>query len=486
MTVPVPAGFGLDPDLDLRVVASGRILLGGAPLRILRLTEAGAGTVRRWFRGEPVGSGAGEGLLARRLLDAGVAHPRPPRRSDPGGPAQDEPRHRLTVVLPVRDDADGVALTLDRLFGGGTGPTPDQRPVVVVDDGSADPGRLGQAVRRRALVLRTGSGGGPGQARMVGLGRCSTELVAFVDAGVTVSAEDLDRLVDHLGDPAVVAVAPRVASRAGSGLVARYERLHSPLDLGTRPALVRPSSRVAYVPTACLVVRRAALDAVGGFDPALRYGEDVDLAWRLVDAGGSIRYDPSITAEHPPRPDLRRFVAQRLAYGSSAGPLARRHGDRVAPTRCSGWSVAVWGLVVAGRPGAGLALAAWTARALRPKLAGLPEPMAEAVRLTAVGHLWAARTLSRQLVRAWWPVTALALTAAPRSGRRLVAVGVAASVADRKARSPAVAALAVVDDLAYGFGVWRSLGRRGTARAVLPGLVSWPVRRRAAEPVTGR
>ena len=48
-------------------------------------------------------------------------------------------------------------------------------------------------------------------------------------------------------------------------------------------------TKVSYVPTAALLVRRAALDSVtpgGGavFDPALRYGEDVDLVWRLHDA----------------------------------------------------------------------------------------------------------------------------------------------------------------------------------------------------------
>ena len=79
---------------------------------------------------------------------------------------------------------------------------------------------------------------------------------------------------------------------------------------------MRPGSRVSYVPTAALLVRRSALDSVaiddaaipapghlagpgplssrGVFDPALRYGEDVDLIWRLHDAGWRVRYEPSV------------------------------------------------------------------------------------------------------------------------------------------------------------------------------------------------
>ena len=46
------------------------------------------------------------------------------------------------------------------------------------------------------------------------------------------------------------------------------------------------------MPTAALVVRRAVLE--DGLDTALRYGEDVDLVWRLHDAGWRVRYDPAV------------------------------------------------------------------------------------------------------------------------------------------------------------------------------------------------
>jgi hypothetical protein len=51
------------------------VLVGGSPVRVLRLTSAGARAVAGWFSGVPVGDSATARALARRLLDAGIAHP---------------------------------------------------------------------------------------------------------------------------------------------------------------------------------------------------------------------------------------------------------------------------------------------------------------------------------------------------------------------------------------------------------------------------
>src|ERR1019366_5132567 len=97
-------------------------------------------------------------------------------------------------------------------------------------------------------------------------------------------------LAGHFADPLVAGGAPRIVAppRGPAGSV---------LDLGNRPAGVAPMTRVAYVPTAALLVRRAALG--GGFDESLRYGEDVDLIWRLIEAGWRGRYEAGVGGAHP-------------------------------------------------------------------------------------------------------------------------------------------------------------------------------------------
>src|SRR5690606_10496937 len=118
-----------------------------------------------------------------------------------------------------------------------------------------------------------------------GAATASADWLLFVDAGVELHPAALDALGRLAAPPSVGLVAPRVRSTPGPGLLERYEVASSPLDLGPRPSTVRPGGRVGYVPSAALLVRRVAFVEVGGFDARLRYGEDVDLVWRLVAAG---------------------------------------------------------------------------------------------------------------------------------------------------------------------------------------------------------
>jgi len=50
---------------------------------------------------------------------------------------------------------------------------------------------------------------------------------------------------------------------------------------------------------ACMMLRRATYDQVGGFDEAFfMYGEDIDLSLRILQAGWKIRYHPSAVITH--------------------------------------------------------------------------------------------------------------------------------------------------------------------------------------------
>jgi mycofactocin system glycosyltransferase len=320
---------------------------------------------------------------------------------------------------------------------------------------------------------------------MTGLAAVDTEFVVFVDADVVLPAGWWHDLAPHFDDPAVVAVAPRVVSAPGPSLRERYESAHSPLDLGSEPANVAPLRRVAYVPTAVFAARVDALRAVGGFDPALRVGEDVDLVWRLAAEGGTVRYAPEVEAEHRPRATWIAMARQRIQYGGSAVDLAERHGSLVAPARCSRWSLAAWGAVAVGRPLVGATIAVGSSTALARKLSALPGANREALRIAGWGHLQAGRGLAVATSRVWWP---LALPLA--RFRRLRPAVVAAMVGPaawqwwkgvRPGDPVRSVALRVIDDMTYGVGVWRRAMARRRIRVLLPDLTEWPGRRPAVE-----
>jgi mycofactocin system glycosyltransferase len=243
---------------------------------------------------------------------------------------------------------------------------------------------------------------------------------------------------------------------------------------------------VPFVPTAALVVRRAALEAIGGFDETLRFGEDVDFVWRLDQAGWTVRYDPAVTVAHPSRPTAAAWLRQRFDYGTSAAPLARRHGAAVAPLAVSPWSLVSWCLEGIGHPAAGATVAAITTAQLAPRLRGLQQPWTEAARLAGAGHLHAGTAVADAVRRAWWPIALGAGAVSRRARLGVAAAAIVPPLLEWRSRRPALdpirwTALRLVDDVAYCAGVWAGCVRERSFEALKPDLTSWPGRRAAIE-----
>jgi mycofactocin glycosyltransferase len=489
---PLPGGFGIELDAGTKQLSDGT-LFGGSPARAIRLTPVGSRALAELLDG-PVRSAAA-GTLGRRLTDAGLAHPVPPADAAAGPTALS-----VTVVIPVRDRA----ALLDRCLAAVGG----DHPVLVVDDGSADPPSIAAVAERYGAALcRRDRSGGPAAARNAGLAAVQTDLVAFLDSDCTPPPGWIEALAPHLADPLVGAVAPRIVASPSpasrSSAAARYAAVRGSLDLGGRPGRVQPGSRVSYVPTAALLVRRAALArvAIGRdvFDPALRYGEDVDLVWRLHRAGWRIRYEPAIEVQHAGPATWSALLARRFSYGSSAGPLARRHPDNMAPLVLQPWPAAASAALLARRPALALAAAVGGCVDLAALIrrAGIPADGAAGATVTAITQTWLG--IGRYATQFAAPAMAVLLmtpggsSPARRWSRRVAAASLLlgpalTGYAQRKPRlDPVTFTLAhIADDVCYGAGVWAGCLRARTLVPVTP-VISWrPLRvsggRRDARP----
>ena len=305
-------------------------------MRLFRIAPRARDLLARWRTGAPVGSVKAAQVLARRLVSSGAFSPRPVE-------AAFHPPD-VTVVVPVRDRP----AQLDRLLG-----ALDGLACVVVDDASADAGVAKEiAERHGARFVGLTSNAGPSGARNAGLEKVHSALVAFVDSDCVPVEGWLGPLLGHFDDPLVAAVAPRIVAAAARppNALSRFEGVRSSLDRGQHEGPVRPGSPIPFVPSAALLVRTDVVTGTELFDASLRGGEDVDLVWRLTEAGWDIRYVPASTVEHDGAATLGAFLARRAFYGTTAAPLARRHPGTLAPVHVSGWSVAVWGLALARRP----------------------------------------------------------------------------------------------------------------------------------------
>jgi len=255
----LPAGFRVRLREDLIHADGGRLLVGGSPVRAIRLSAKGRALLAG---GSLTVDGPATAQLARRLLDGNLASP-------VVGDLDVAPTD-ITVVVPVRNRADQLEHCLAALV---------PLRVIVVDDASKDRHSVALVARRHgASLLPLATNLGPAGARNAGLRLVRTPLVAFVDSDVTIDSKRLLDLARHCADPQVALVGPRVVGRSRRPhprWFERYDMAVSSLDLGRVEGVVRPGATIGWLPSACLVGRTAHLRGdIGGFEGSWRVAED--------------------------------------------------------------------------------------------------------------------------------------------------------------------------------------------------------------------
>lgn len=453
-------------DSSWRRPALGAVVFAGSPIKMFRLGLAGKNIATLIECGEALPTG--HESLTDRLLDAGAIHP--------VVSSGDELPYQLpdiTVVIPAFVQSAGDATQLSALVAHCTG----VGRIIVVDD--ASPHAL--PTLETATVITLATNVGPGMARNTGLAQVTTPLVAFVDLDVTITINTLSVLLAYFADERLGIVAPRVACDNTGGMIGDYERVRSPLDLGSNQARIAPGTRVSYAPSALWLCRTEAIRVANGFDDSLRVGEDVDALWRIIAAGWRCRYQPEATASHPPRATLHDFISQRRAYGRSAAALGARHPGTMAPVRVSAYSASMWGLIACGFPFLGALVGAYTVVALVRKLRDVPNSTEESLRLAGLGNLHAARLLASAATRAWWPIAVILALVSRRARKVLFVVALVPAMYEWWSQRPALdplryIALRLIDDVSYGAGVWEGVIAHRSADALMPDVSAWPTK----------
>ncbi len=220
-------------------------------------------------------------------------------------------------------------------------------PVVVVDDGSVDPGTtraVAQEFGARLVRLRVARSGPPPPATPA-WPLATTACVAFLDSDVVPGPGWLAVLRRHLDDPAVGVVGPRVLGgepRADDSVAVPLRggpllaRPRSPARPGAAPGSggLPPQRRPAGTPLGGAGRRRASTSA-------MQVAEDVDLVWRLHDAGWRVRYEPAAVVRHDHRTDAGPVAAaqgllrHRCRAAGRSARLRRRPRGAHAVDRCA-------------------------------------------------------------------------------------------------------------------------------------------------------
>jgi GT2 family glycosyltransferase len=210
--------------------------------------------------------------------------------------------------------------------------------VIVVDDGSTD-ATPQIASEYGARVIRTANQG-LGAARNEGMRAATGEIVAYIDDDARPDPHWLTYLANMYLQTDFVAIGgPNVAPQE-DGRIAEAVA-HAPGG----PVHVLVTDTVAdHLPGCNLTIRRAALEAIGGFDT--RYsaaGDDVDVCWRLQENGGKLGFHPGAMVWHHRRNSAKAYWKQQRDYGRAEALLEEKWPERYNVMGHLSWSGRLYG-----------------------------------------------------------------------------------------------------------------------------------------------
>jgi len=210
--------------------------------------------------------------------------------------------------------------------------------VIVVDDGSTD--ASADIAREHACRLVSTDNRGLGSARNTGMREASGEIVAYLDDDAHPDPHWLRYLVATLEDGRFAGVGGPNLPPAHDGPVARCVA-----EAPGGPIHVLLSDREAeHLPGCNMAFRRTALESLAGFDPQFRVaGDDVDICWRLLEAGHRLGFSPAAVVWHSRRPSVRAYLRQQRGYGAAEALLERKWPQRYGPTGQARWRGRLYG-----------------------------------------------------------------------------------------------------------------------------------------------
>jgi GT2 family glycosyltransferase len=219
--------------------------------------------------------------------------------------------------------------------------------VTVVDNASPDDS-VATVADLPLEIVQAPRNGGFAYGCNLGAARGSAPYLLFLNPDARIGEPALQTLIEALRDePATGLVAPRIRDDDGSlsFSLRRFPRLRSTYaqalflhrlspqaawtdELIRNAAAYERAGTAEWLSGACMLVRRTAYEAVGGFDERFfLYCEDTDLCLRLWQAGHAVRFEPGAEVRHVGGASSGAGETQAIAARSRV-LYARKHTSR--------------------------------------------------------------------------------------------------------------------------------------------------------------
>ncbi len=211
--------------------------------------------------------------------------------------------------------------------------------IIVVDDGSTD--GVQEIARSFAQVrcLRQ-EHSGLSVARNLGARAAMGDIIAYTDDDCMADEDWLSHLALGFDDPQWVAAGgPNIPPPTKN----RTEVMVAAAPGGPSHVLLH-DEEAEHLPGCNLAIRCSALEAVGGFRAPFRVaGDDVDICWRLREAGGRLRFVPGAMVWHHRRGSVLSYFRQQSGYGYAEALLVKHHPRHFGVLGGARWRGLVYG-----------------------------------------------------------------------------------------------------------------------------------------------
>jgi hypothetical protein len=211
--------------------------------------------------------------------------------------------------------------------------------VLVIDDGSTD--RVPEVVKQFPAVRYVRQEhGGLSVARNRGMTEARGEVIAYTDDDCRADEDWLYYLALGFAEQEWVAVGgPNIPPPPRN----RTEAVVAAAPGGPAHVLLT-DEEAEHLPGCNLAIRVNALRAIGGFRAQFRAaGDDVDVCWRLRDAGGKLRFVSAAMVWHHRRFTVGAYLMQQRGYGRAEALLMQAHSLRFGPLGGARWRGLIYG-----------------------------------------------------------------------------------------------------------------------------------------------
>ena len=229
----------------------------------------------------------------------------------------------LTVVVPTKNEEANIAACLDAFA-----PFRGEIELIVVDNSSPDRTREIAAEHGATVLVQ-----GPERCaqRNRGWREAKGEFVMFVDADMVVPAGTTREILESCAKEGAADALYVPETRVGKGIRLKARNFERGFYTGTCIDGLR-------------VIRRSALEAVGGYDESLVACEDWDLDRRLLAAGVRVATTHGDLLHNEARQDMKTLLKKKAYYSKSVAAYRGKWKDDAVCRRQFGFFYRYFGV----------------------------------------------------------------------------------------------------------------------------------------------